>query len=189
MATCRTIVRRALQKLTVIAAGEEPDASEAELGLSGLQGVFDTYSTNGMFGRLDAFLAGALPSDVLEWALPEPRAPVELPIRIRDSNGDAVTPPDLSYSEYVDEATGERRCYLYDARRGAWGRIDTLTLDSECPLSRRGVEGIAAVLAIAICEDFGATPGPVTLRQAGTFQLGLSMRLGDTRNEGTAVYF
>ena len=189
MTTCRAIIKRALQKLAIIAPGDDPEASEAETGLAVLQGMFDGWASSGMFGRVDAFLNGALSSDIVEWILPEPSAPVELPIRIRDSNGDVLPPRDLSFVEYVDEATGERRNYLFDARRGAWLRIDNLTFDTDCPLARRNVEGLAAVLAVNMADDFGVDVRPLTLRQSGQFLFAMSAKYSETRREGVAEYF
>jgi hypothetical protein len=190
MATCRYTIKRGLQKLAIIAPGDDPDASEADTGLAVLQGLFDAWANAGMFGRLDVdSIAGIEADDVVSVALPESGAPVSLPIVVKDSDGEDVLPPDLAYAEYVNTSTSERRAYLFDRRMAKWTRIDTLTLDSECPLSRRNSEGMAAVLAVYMAGDFGVTPGPLVVRQAGSFQLALSTRMGEPRVETTAAFF
>jgi hypothetical protein len=189
MATCRAIIKRALQKLAIIAPGNDPEASEADTGLAVVQGLFDGWGSGGMFGRVINGLAGIDPDTIVSTALPEPGAPVELPILVRDSDGEEVPPPDLAYAEHVDETTSDRRAYLYDGRMAKWVRVDALTLDSDCPLARRNSEGMAAVVAVAMAEDFGVTPGPRLTVQAGQFLFGMSARYGEKRRVGTAVYF
>lgn len=189
MATCRYTIKRALQKLAIIAPGNDPEASEAETGLAVLQGLFDGWGSGGMFGRVVNGLAGIDPDTVVTTALPEVGAPVELPILVRDIDGEEVPPPDLAYAENVNATTSVRRAYLFDGRMAKWVRVDALTLDSECPLSRRNSEGMAAVLAMTMAEDFGVTPGPLLMRQSGQFLFGMSARYGEKRREGTAAYF
>lgn len=190
MATCRAIIKRGLQKLAIIAPGNDPEASEAETGLAVLQGLFDNWAAAGMFGRLDVDgIAGIEADDVVTTALPEIGAPLELPIVVKDSDGEDVLPPDLAYAEYVNTSTSARRAYLFDRRTAKWARIDALTLDSECPLSVRNSEGLAAALAVYMAGDFGVEPGPVVLRQAGSFQSSLSTRMGEPRVETTAAFY
>jgi hypothetical protein len=190
MATCRYIIKRGLQKLAIIAPGNDPEASEAETGLAVLQGLFDTWANAGMFGRLDAAgITEIEAQDIVTTALPEIGAPVSLPILVKNSDGEDVLPPDLAYAEYVNTSTSERRAYLFDRRTAKWARIDALTLDTDCPLAVRNSEGMASALAVYMAGDFGVEPGPLVLRQAGSFQVALSTRMGEPRVETTAVYF
>lgn len=185
------VVNTALKMVGVISPGESPTSDEMEDGRRALVGLYDLWASSGMFGRLDGVLSGGTiySDDVLEWAAPEVDAPVELPVRVKGDDGEPAPPRDLSYIEVVTEATGERRAYVWDARQGKWARFDALASDDEAPLARRGVRGLAAVLAVDIAGDYGkAAPGPV-VRTAAAYRMGLSARYGEKRRAGQVEYF
>lgn len=199
MVTVRQTITRALRKLRVVASGDEPTAAEAADGLAAVQGMFDQWASGGMFGRLGEYLGDdqgvtfntdAYGREVVLWEVHPGDPTVELPIRVRDAfTGNLRPPAHLSFTEIVDETTGIRKTFLYDARKAQWVRLDNLTLDSEMPLAGSGAEGIAAALALRIAEEFGAQPGPLLVREAGRFTFSLSTRYGEERREGTADYF
>lgn len=199
MVTVRQTITRALRKLRVVASGDEPTAAEAADGLAAVQGMFDQWASSGMFGRLSQYFGDAQGvtfntdengREVVLWEAPPSDPTVELPIRVRDSfTGDLRPPAHLSFTEIVDEATGTRKTFLYDARKAQWVRLDNLALESEMPLAGSGAEGIAAALAMRIAEEFGAEPGPMLAREASRFTFALSARYGEERRTGTSVYF
>ena len=192
MATVRATVTRAMRKLRLVASGDEPTAAELADGVAVVQGIFDAWAAGGMFGRLDRQLgnASAYEPVVLLWESLPGDTSVELPVRLRDpETGDTVPPADLSYIEVVDETTGVRKAYLWDARKAAWGRVDALTADSAMPLSGRSAEGLAAVVATRLAEEFGQSPGPWLVREAGGFLQAMATRYGETRETTQADYF
>ena len=186
MATVREIITRALRRLRVLASGEVPTDAEANDALTVTQGIFDKFASGGMFGRVGDLLPGAdAGSQVIAW---DEVDGIELPARIQTCGG-VQMPRDLALAELADETTNEPRRYLYDARRAAWQRIDSLTLDDFCPLSSRSAEGVAAVVAMAIADEFGAQPSELIIRDAGAFRFDLSVKPGEPRRTVTAEYF
>ncbi len=199
MATVRATITRALRKLRILPAGGQPKASELADGVTVVQGLFDGWGSGGMFGRLSTIIGddGDTVSfgtdeylEVILWEATVDDPAVELPVRVRDIFTDETrTPPDLSYSEVVDEETGTRKAFLWDARQARWVRVDNLTADSVMPLSGRGSEGLAAVLAMRMAEEYGAQVGPLVVREAGAFLQAMSTRYGEQRQTNTADYF
>jgi hypothetical protein len=192
VATARAIITRAMRKLRLLAAGGVPTANEAADGLAVLQGIYDGWTTNGTFGPLSQLLGSESPyvGDVIAWGTPDGETDIELPTRLQDARtGETVPPPDLSYAEVVKESDNTRRAFVWDARWGGWRRIDSIGLDSDAPLSGRGAEGLAALLALHMAEEFGAQVGPVVLREAGSFQRSLAASPGEAPTATQAVYF
>lgn len=197
-ATVRQTITRALRKLRVVASGDEPTAAELADGLSVVQGMFDAWATGGMFGRLNTLLGddGTVSFgtdeylEVVVWEAPDGDATVELPVRVRDIyTNETRTPPDLAFAELVDETTGNRKTFIWDARQAKWVRLDNLTVDSVMPLAARSTEGMAAVVAMKLSEEFGAQLGPLVAREAGAFLQAMSTRYGEQRQTGTADFF
>ena len=86
--------------------------------------------------------------------------------------------------EVLDGAT--RNLWLYD--RNGWVDVAALEAADECPLSHRGVHGLAACLATEIDGPKGFIPETVTA-SAAAFMRSLSFKGGSTRPEPEAVYF
>lgn len=201
MATVRQVYTRALRKLRVIASGETPTSEELSDGASVVQGIFNGWIENGMFGRfgvtlsdsiddLDYFTADGRRYEVTLWESPADDDSIELPVRVVDpETGRTTTPPDLAIVELVDETAGTRKTYIYDARVAAWVKISDMTPDSTCPLSGRSLEGIAALVATRVADEFGATPGALTLREAGEFVTAIASRAAEAPTTGTAAYY
>jgi hypothetical protein len=56
--------------------------------------------------------------------------------------------------------------WLYSATKGAWGRVDGLTLASELPFGPEDDDGLAAQLAVALAPEYGAQLDPVTVTRS-----------------------
>ncbi|MFQ3639335.1 MAG: hypothetical protein SNJ62_04905 [Chloracidobacterium sp.] len=189
-ATCLEIIVRAMRRLGLLAAGETPQDSEAQDALGALQARYLAWAADGMFRRLDQIVNGDEALQGAVYAPPAPDALVEVPVLLRDSEtGRQVPPPDLALVEAVAAETAVRQLWLYDARRGGWVRLDGLKLDDEAPLSRRSPEGLAAVLAEEIADEFQGALGAQTARLAGAFRWSISSRYGEARSTAGTDYF
>lgn len=115
--------------------------------------------------RLDAAVTITLPTIIAGLCEPQPRTPHDL------SQVVVTYPGQDGYPQYN----------LYDASQGAWVRLDGLGLDDAAPLSGRGADGLASVIAVLVMEERGIEPGPLTLSRAARFRLSLSSRHGAER--------
>ena len=198
MVTVRQTITRALRKLRVIASGEEPTAAEAADGLAVVQGMVDAWASGGMFGRLTEYFGDAsgikFGTEATAWQVLESTpvpgdVTVTLPTRVRWPDGDEAPPPHMTLYEIVDDTGGTLKRFAWDARMGRYVLLHALTLDSPMPLATAGAEGMAALVATKLAEEFGAEIGPALVREAAHFKFNLSARYGDKRLEGQAVYF
>lgn len=159
MTTVRDMIKRAMRQLQVLAAGREPKASEADDGLTSLQGLYDHLAATEAFGPL----TNVLTSGVYEAAENERvtgATSVTLPTTVTDTiTGLERSPKDRSVV-VVAGATPET--HLYDADLAGWVSIRALELSDEAPLSGRYSEGIAAQLAMLIAGEYGAQPTQMT---------------------------
>lgn len=180
-ATCRDIVSRALRMTGIIGRSEDAEADELADGMLVLQSMYDQWLIGGMFGTLkDTYYDGDYD--------------VEVGQRAYISDGVATLPDitdtdcrwhDLAAIEVFD--TEGRKVWLWD--RNAWVRLDGLEPGSDAPLSDRGVNGLAACLAILYAEEFGAQPGAGVLTQSRTFKWNLSLKLGSTQDTTAGTFF
>jgi hypothetical protein len=185
MTTCRDVIQRAFRKIKIYSPGETVSADDAADGLEELQSLYESWGSNGMFGRL---------SDRIETADYEAEpfqritisgGTVTLPTSLVED--DTLPPYALSFIEVIDTDAETVTRYLYE--NGAWVEIGALSLDDEAPLANRGPAGLAACLAINLAEEYGGEIGPMTARQAGSFKTGLSLKLGsDAPRTGPDYY-
>lgn len=193
-ATCLDIVTSALKLARVLRSGGTPSAAESEDGMACLQGLYDSWISGGMFGRLeDVYLtADDTAEEGRRYTLAAGVTLTEsTTIAAEDSrDGTERAPRDLAVYESLD-SDGNRSVRLFD--RTAW--VDLLDLDSSdvAPLSGRGATGLAAALATygAFAAMFGdtATMNPDVRRLASQFLGSLAYKLGSTRDRKTAEYF
>lgn len=196
MASCREVITRAYRKLNAVALGDDLPAEEAESGLVALQSIYDELVLEGVFGRV-------IPTRVSESAEAEENT------RIFNTTGSSITitlPEEVSEDETSSGLTlddgGERPPrdftvvsiagggnYLYSQPRGAWDAINSLTLDSFAPLSERGADGLACLLAVTVADDVPAAPSALTVQRALSFRSRLSVRTGVERAPVQAEYF
>lgn len=208
MATCRDIVKMAMQRLRQLRAGEDPTGTEAEDGMVILQSLYDTWVSDGLFGRLNDTIPSAdytaqeqdrvindggytitLPltiSNNVPMGSYYPRWPDE---RIWTALQTTVSRPprDRSMIEVVQSGAVQRS--IYEKSQRAWTRIEALALADRAPLSDKGALGLASCLAMVWAPDFGAQPDPFVMQQAMTFKWGISARYDSTRQAGMTDYF
>lgn len=182
MATCRDIVTRALHMTGVVPREEDPSAAELEQGLTVLQSLYDGWLQGGMFGRLtDVYEPGDYEAEEGQRVFID-SGTATLPATVDD---ESRKPRDLVAIEVTDDAG--RRAYIWD--RNAWVRLDSLAAGDDAPLAERGVNGLAACLALAYADEFGADVRPGVVRQCAAFKTALSFKFGSERAPSTATYF
>jgi hypothetical protein len=187
MPTCQDIITRALRKARVYAAGETPSAEDMADGLEELQNLYEQWGSNGMFGRL----ADVYTNDDYE-AAPNERITitdggvVTIPDTVEDDGSD-YPPYDTAFVEVIDVAGDSVERHIYE--NGAWTLISGLALSDEAPLASKGRSGLAACLALAYAEEFGAQIGPGVMRQAAAFKTGLSLKYGGDAQRTAPDYY
>jgi hypothetical protein len=189
MATCLDVITNAARMSQIIGPGKDLKAAEAELGMDCLQGLYDTWLANGMFGRLeDVYLTS---DDTAEegkrYYIPAGVTLTSATSEYLDGDGDTRQPRDLSCYESLT-STGTRTVRLYD--RTEWVDLQNLDLSDIAPLSGRGATGLAAALAThgAFAATFGAEPSQRVAILAATFLAGLCYKTGSTRDRARAEY-
>lgn len=189
MTTCNEIVTLALRMANVVPIRAVPTASEGEMGLQVLQGMFDQWVWSGMFGRLTDVdkSASYTPTETGE-RIRISSGSVTLPDTV-SRDGETLPPYDLSLIEVVDTANETRTVNLYDATVGAWVPINALSLTDECPLANRGQNGLASCLAVAWAETFGVELTAGIARNAANFRMALAARHGSQLARTPVEYF
>jgi hypothetical protein len=200
--TVRDVVNKAFRKLGVTRSGGVASGNDAADGLASLVALYNGWVTQGAFGRVRnvpitteaSVVAG--PNQHIN-VLTEDAVTVELPSTMQyiprwdyDPLGDygfgapfgypwtesafVNVPPDKTVVRITDQFGPSRAVYIYDGYVQLWMRIDELALGDEAPLSQRDADGLAAILAVRLSDEFGAellTPG--TVRAANRYQLAL----------------
>lgn len=213
--TCSDIVRRALRKLGVLRAGADPKAADAADGLLSLQSYYMECVTGGAFGRvvnIPLSTAGTVTAGGNQHinVLVDETVTVDLPATLptyhwdtwmpcRDygwglnvplggTDGDNV-PPDKSVVMVTDRYDASRRAtYVYDGTVQLWMRIDTLVLTDEAPLSARDSDGLAALLAMRMADEFGDTSlSPLTVQAANRYKLAMVTSYGASPCNGYSL--
>lgn len=181
MATCRDIVTRALHMAGIVPRSEDPDGDEMRDGMTVLQSLYDTWLIGGMFGRLtDVYEPGSYEAEEGQ-RIYLSSGTVTLPTEIDNDR----KPRDLVAVEAYD--TAGRRAWIWD--RTAWVQINDLAEADDAPLSDRGANGLAACLAVAYAEEFGAELKASIVRQCGQFKSALSYKFGSEREVAAGTWF
>lgn len=187
MATCLEVIIRAYQKAKILGVGEEPTADESADALIELQGLYENWAANGMFGRL----ADVATNDDYE-ANPNERiritdgGTVTLPETVED-DGDDYPPFELAFIEVIDVDAETVTRHIYE--NGAWVEITNLVLADQAPLSGRSSAGLSACLALVLADEFGGQVGRTTVAQAVGFRTGLALKLGGDAARSAPDYF
>jgi hypothetical protein len=208
VATCQDIAAKAMQRLRLLSSGESPTGQEAEDIMLVIQSMYDTWISDGLFGRMnDTVISGNYTAQEQDRVINDGGYTVTLPITIQPripsgyyygdwpDNGlwsalqtSSPRPPrDLSLIAVV--ASGATTHSIYDARLRAWVKLDGLALTDIAPLSNRGFSGLASIVAEKIADDFGASVTPGVQQEATSFRWGLSSRYSSQRVEAMQDYF
>ena len=84
----------------------------------------------------------------------------------------------------TDQFGPSRAIYIYDGYVQLWMRIDALGLNDEAPLSQRDADGLAAILAVRMSDEFGSellTAG--TVQAANKYKMALVTGYGSQERE------
>lgn len=203
--TVRDVCTKAFRKLGVLRAGGEMRTADAEDARSSLQSFYMECISGGTFGRVWNVVVGSeqdltaipgqhinvttedevnveLPSTVpaCYWGAWNPVGDYGWPLNESLYYGtDVKVPRDLSMVMVTDQFGTGRATYVYDGTVQRWMRIDTLVLNDEAPLSARGVDGLSAVLAVRLSDEYGSTLlTQGTIATANRYRLALVSRHG-----------
>lgn len=212
MATCSSIINRALRKIGRLGAGRDARQADAEDALDALRGLYTAWIASGAFGRLsDVVLADGdytagenmrvvrpigvtaevtLPDFVPMYADPRPYDQEYPYYQSSYANVDGTNRPprDGAVVVIADQETGTIVNWIYDGTVKIWRQIDTLTLTDEAPISVADPEGLAAVLALEVSDQFAGEPGTATARAAQRFITALTSRFSMPQQVTQGVY-
>lgn len=201
----------ALRKLGKLGSGREARSTDANDALNSLKGLYRSLLNAGTFGRLrdvvptSDYTAGENERVFRSSDSPEAME-VTLPELVRDTLGspaeygsrwippDSVStsdlrpPRDCSVIVVSDSFSGETQEYIYDGSLRRWFMIGDLGLDDPAPLSNRHEDGLRAMLALQIADEYGGDVTGATQRLASQFHSSLTHRWGTPRLEGYGVY-
>lgn len=204
MKTARDVITLSLKKIGVLRSGGEASASDAADALASLASLYEEWISQGAFGRVrDVVVSVAgeataypsvhinemvdgvsidLPSVVPYdyWYTWRPYRDYGWGLNVPLGGDDGYNVPrDKSVIRITSSENTTRATYIYDGTIQRWMRIDTLDLDGEAPLSARGFDGLASVLAVRLTELFGSElAGPQTLRSANRYSVALVTNYG-----------
>jgi len=99
------------------------------------------------------------------------------------------TPPrDLSPVVIIDAFTAQTSSWIYDGSVKQWQSIDGLGLDDPAPLSFRDSQGLQALLAVRIADQFGGDVPAATVAMAGQFLQSLTARFSSPATVSAGVF-
>jgi hypothetical protein len=210
VATARFIVNGALRKLGRLGAGREARLSDAEDTLDALRGLYQAWIASGAFGRLADVIPQTdytasenqrvfrnsenavqitLPEVVPMYANPRPynreRATYT---NYEQVDGNNRPPRDGAVVQIVDAFTGEMATFIYDGTLKRWAQIEAMSLDDEAPRSVTDPEGLRAVLAMEVADQFGAEITPTIQRQAARYTVAMTSSFSMPRETVQGVY-
>lgn len=163
MSTATDIITRGLRMAGVTARGYVPAGLDAEDALQYLQSVvlgLPGFVHNGGTWREKAITSAADARESYRYTVTTPGA-VTLPASITScwSCGCSRAPYDLAKVQIFGEDAENPGIWLYSATKAAWGRADALEIGSELPFGAEDDEGLAALLAVNISDEYGAQIG------------------------------
>lgn len=205
MHTCRDVITLALKKIGVLRSGGEPTSADAADAMASLSSLYEEWISQGAFGRVGNIVASQsgtataypnvhvnetttgvvieLPQTVPYdyWYTWRPYRDYGWGLNVPLGGDDGYNVPrDKSVVRITSSENDTRATYVYDGTVQRWMRLDTLGLSDEAPLSARGFDGLASVLAIRMTELFGSNlAGPQTLRSANRYSLALVTNHGN----------
>lgn len=183
--TVREVLTRAARKVALASEGKvAPEAYDIENLKDILFAWYEGSINGGLFGALvDVAKDAAYTAEEFERVRKDAAVTITIPDTITDDETGEDRPPlDLCpiVVTYPGQA-GYPQLHIYDADIGDWTRLDTLTLDSDAPLSGRGADGLACVVAVQAMEEYGFAPGRLTIARAARFRFALLTRFASAR--------
>ena len=208
--TVRDLISKALLKLGVIRANGNVQADDAASGLASLQSQYNEWISQGTFGRVRSVniatpqtVTAGLNQHIS--VTTDDTVVVELPATVsydywwtwqpeRDYGWGKNVPvgADMTNQMPIDKSVilvthqetapgaALRATYVYDGTIQRWVRVDDLALDDEAPLSARGADGLAAILATRLAEEYGVELlSPLTVAAANRYKMALVARHGE----------
>lgn len=170
MPTAREIVERAMKRAGVIDAGENASANDLADGLTALNEMLYGWKGDGV----DIAHQGFVSSDTFVWFVP----PADMKSAVLFSLAYQGTWNASTNSPTLATGTGTEG-YLYKVGTAgsttlddvtSWSANDFAVFDGRDWLkgqSSTPYDGaVVALLAMRLCEDYGATPGPILTRDA-----------------------
>lgn len=197
MATCQATIEGALRKLGKLGAGRAARTVDLTDGLASLKGLYNALIDAGSFGPLRDVIPTAdytAGENERVFRTSEAVLNVNLPLLVEDAwfgdiceygsrwvpegstNPNQRPPRDGTVVVVSDAYTGVTEEYLYDGQERAWRSLSDLALADEAPLSRRDPDGLQAMLARQMADQFGDQLPNGTARLAQIFQSNLVSR-------------
>lgn len=150
MSTCNDIVRRALRAIGVVAAGKSPTGSDAQSGMEYLQSLILDLPGLLKNGRWrEVAVTGPYTAREGDRCTVSSPGVVTLPVTTC-----ARPPHDLARVQILG-AADNAGLWIYIATKGAWGRLDALTIEDDMPFGAEDDAGLAAMLAVNMASEYG----------------------------------
>jgi hypothetical protein len=217
VATCRDIIKKALRRIGVVAAGREPSAAMAEEALGHLIDQYKDWVAKGVFGKFrDVRITAATytPREQERVIIADENScAITFPQVVTEEWGDYVggfgghdygfvsygatacvqrietrTPRDQSVILITTECDCETRIRVYEASSARWQRIDTLELADAAPMSVLHEKLLADVLAGNLAEGYGQAIPPKLASDLMGHNVTLSHKFSRTRSRGVVEY-
>lgn len=186
--TCREIISEALEENGMRGLGDTADAAEAARGLTRLQAMWNAGVEQGLFGRVEEYLADANYTAEEGQRIYSAGYTITLPTTIVDEDtGEDRRPRDFAMVQVVNAST-DPQISLYDAHEAEWKRIDNLDLDTECPFGRRYRHGLVAALAVLL-QPLGGQIGDITGFYSASLRTALSLRQSAPRRPADVDFY
>lgn len=174
MATCQTVITRAMRLLGLLEDGGAPSSTELDDGLASLQAMIHALPElmlGGPWTDVDVtdttYLPGVgeAPGEDVRIRLTDDTVSTDitLPARIEDSDAETGyrKPREGARIQIIAELSGSpyRRTYVYTAYAG-WERIDALALSDASPFGPELEDALTALLAQRMAPEFSAAVSP-----------------------------
>jgi hypothetical protein len=217
--TCRDIIKDALGRIGMLAAGREPSASAADQALQYLNNLYTDLVGMGTFGRMrDVRVTAGTPYTAHEQERisidNDDGITVSLPTSVTqeyDYDGPSAYPHDYGFSTAGDYGTlttiTERpvrdqsivivnsvcsctaKIYVYDGATSTWHALGTLTLSDPAPLALRYRGSITSLLAEKLCDPYGQQVSPSLQRDVRNANVMLTLKPDRPRIQVVGSYF
>lgn len=192
MYTCRDVIKAAYRRSGIIAAGVNLNATQANVGLERLKGMYENFVSGGMFGRLvDKYIdTGPYEAEENQRVFKtDPDLVVTLPTSVIDrENGGLRQPANFAPIVVVDPEAEGPVIHVYDRMAGNWLNVMALTLDVRAPLSSAYYDHIVNLLAVRLLDEAGQQIPPELSKAEGRGRLALASRYGEPRKTGVAEF-